>query len=335
MKDLVITTDLARLLQAFFCQRLIGQRNASRQTIYSYRDTMRLLLHFSEQFLGKAAADLTLADINATLILAFLENLELQRHNCVHSRNTRLAAIRSFMQYAALQAPQALPSIQKVLAIPMKRFDRPMVRYLTSTEMQAIIDAPDVSTWNGQRDHALFATLYNTGARVSEIISIRCGDFDCNHSQSIHLHGKGRKERVVPLWKSTVKLLRRWLTQIEPGPQHPLFPNRFGQKLSRSGVESRLRLALSKAIMQCPSLRGKIVSPHVIRHTTAMHLLQAGVDLSVIALWLGHENIVTTHQYLEADLRMKEKALEKVHPPTLRSARYKPSSKILSFLENL
>ena len=335
MKNIVITTDFARLLQTFFYQRLMQQRNASRQTIYSYRDTLRLLLHFSEQYLGKPAADLRLADINATLVLSFLDNLESQRHNCIRSRNNRLAAIRSFLRYAALQEPQTLPTIQQVLAIPLKRFDRPMVRYLTSTEIQAIIGAPDINTWNGMRDHALFATMYNTGARVSEIIAIRRGDFESNRGQSVHLHGKGRKERVVPLWKSTTKVLKRWLTQIEPNPQHPIFPNRFGQRLSRSGVESRLRLALSKAITQCPSLRGKIVSPHVIRHTTAMHLLQSGVDLSVIALWLGHENITTTHQYIEADLRMKEKALAKLQSPSLKSARYKPSSKILSFLEGL
>jgi len=335
MKEFMMTTDLARLLQAFFCQRLIEQRNASRQTIYSYRDTWKLLLHFSEQYLNKAAANLTLTDINATLVLAFLENLESQRHNCIRSRNTRLAAIRSFLQYASLQEPQALPSIQQVLAIPMKRFDRPTLNHLTPTEMQAIIDAPDVNTWDGQRDHVLFATLYNTGARVSEIISIRRLDFNSNHDQSVQLRGKGRKERVVPLWKSTVKLLRRWLSQIEPDPQYPLFPNRFGKRLSRSGVESRLRLALSKAILQCPSLKGKTVSPHVIRHTTAMHLLQASVDLSVIALWLGHESIVTTHQYLEADLRMKEKALAKLQPPNTHLSRYKASSNVLSFLESL
>ncbi len=335
MEDLVMTTDLARLLETFFCQRLIQQRNASRQTIYSYRDTWKLLLRFSEQYIGKSAAELKLSDITATLVLAFLENLELHRHNCIRSRNARLAAIRSFMQYAALQDPLALPCIQQVLAIPMKRFDRKMVRYLTPKEMQAIINAPDITTWNGQRDHVLFATLYNTGARVSEIIAIRRGDFDDNRSQSVYLHGKGRKERVVPLWKNTVRLLKKWVTQIEPDPQHPLFPNRYGQSLSRSGVESRLRLALHKAIINCPSLKGKNVSPHVIRHTTAMHLLQAGVDLSVIALWLGHENITTTHRYIEADLGMKEKALSKLQSPTLQSARYKPSNEVLSFLEGL
>lgn len=187
----VRTTDLARLLKAFFHQRLIGQRNASRETIYSYRDTLKLLLHFGEQYLGKAAAGFSLADIDATLVLAFLDNLETHRHNCIRSRNARLAAIRSFLQYAALQEPLALPSIQQVLAIPMKRFDRPMIRHLTSKEMQAIIDAPDATTWNGLRDHALFAALYNTGARVSEIISVRRRDFDSNRGQSIHFAWQG------------------------------------------------------------------------------------------------------------------------------------------------
>jgi len=335
MKDHVMTTDLARLIQTFFCQRLIKQQNVSRQTIYSYRDTLRLLLRFSEQQLGKAAADLQLIDINAHLVLAFLDNLESQRHNCIRSRNARLAAIRSLLHYAATQEPQALPGIQQVLAIPSKRFECPMVRYLTQPEMQAILDAPDINTWSGQRDHVLLATLYNTGARVSEIITLRRGDFESKHGQAVHLHGKGRKKRVVPLWKNTVKLLRRWLLQIDPDLQKPLFPNRFGQMLTRSGVESRLRMALPRAIVQCPSLKGKIVSPHVIRHTTAMHLLQAGVDLSVIALWLGHESIVTTHQYLEADLQMKENALAKLQSPSTHFTRYKPSSNILSFLDGL
>jgi site-specific recombinase XerD len=335
MEEPVMATDLARLLQTFFCQRLIQQRNVSRQTIYSYRDTMRLFLHFSERHLGKVATDLKLADINTALVLAFLDDLESQRHNCTRTRNARLAAIRSFLHYAGLQEPQALQGIQQVLVIPMKRFDRPMVTCLSSTEIQAIIDAPDCNSWNGQRDHVLFATLYNTGARVSEIISACCRDLDSKHGQSIHLHGKGRKDRVIPLWKSTVTKLKRWLTKIDPDPQQPLFPNCLGQMLSRSGVESRLRKALTKAIIHCPSLKGKIVSPHVIRHTTAMHLLQAGVDLSVIALWLGHENITTTHQYLEADLQMKEKALVKLQSPKMQSVRYKPSDKILSFLESL
>lgn len=335
MNKPLMTTDLARLLQDFFCQRLIQQRNVSHQTVCSYRDTFRLLLRFSEQQLGKPAADLHLLDIDASLVLAFLNHLESQRHNCIRSRNARLAAIRSFLYYAGLQEPAALAGIQQVLAIPLKRFDRSMVRHLTLMEMQAILDAPDKTTWSGRRDYVLLATLYNSGARVSEIIALRRVDFESTRGQAIHLHGKGRKERVVPLWKCTVRSLKAWLAQIAPEPQQPLFPNRFGQMLSRSGVESRLRMAVTKAIERCPSLKNKTISPHVIRHTTAMHLLQAGVDLSVIALWLGHENITTTHQYLEADLRMKEKALAKLQPPGIHSTRYKPSSDVLSFLDGL
>ncbi len=335
MKKSLTTTDLARLLQGFFCQRLIQQRNVSHQTICSYRDTFRLLLCFSEQHLKKPAADLHLVDIDTSLVLSFLNHLEFQRHNCIRSRNARLAAIRSFLHYAALQEPGVLAAIQQVLAIPLKRFDRAMVSYLTKTEMQAILDAPDKTKWSGRRDYALLSTLYNSGARVSEIIALRRIDFENTHDQALHLRGKGRKERVVPLWKSTVSLLKKWLSQIGPEPQQPLFPNRFGQALSRSGVESRLRKAVANATEQCPSLKNKIISPHVIRHTTAMHLLQSGVDLSVIALWLGHENITTTHQYLDADLRMKEKALAKLQPPNIKTTRYKPSDDILSFLDGL
>ncbi|MFT5701739.1 MAG: integrase/recombinase XerD [Desulforhopalus sp.] len=330
------TTDLARLLQTFFYRRLIQQRNASHQTVCSYRDTFRLLFRFSEQQLGKAAVEMQLVDIDASLILAFLDNLEAQRHNCIRSRNTRLAAIRSFMHYAALQQPEALPRIQQVLAIPLKRGDRPMVRYLTQAEMQAILKAPDNYTWSGQRDQVLLATLYNTGARVSEIIALRRIDFESNRGQAVHLHGKGRKERVIPLWKRTSKLLRSWLTtQLGSEPQQALFPNRFGKPMTRSGVESRLSKAVTIAVLECPSLKDHPVSPHVIRHTTAMHLLQAGVDLSVIALWLGHESIVTTHLYIEADLRMKEKALAKLQPPDIKFSRYKASDKVLSFLDGL
>ena len=335
MNTPIMTTDLARLLQAFFCQYLIQQRSVSHQTVCGYRDTFRLLLRFTEQKLERRATDLRLADINAPLVLAFLDNLESQRHNCIRSRNIRLAAIRCFLNYAALQEPAALPGIQQVLAIPMKRFDRPMVGFLTQAEMQAILDAPDTHTWSGQRDRAILATLYNSGARVSEIIAVRRIDFESELGQAVRLHGKGRKERVIPLWERTSKLLRAWVLRIDADPQQPLFPNRFGQMLTRSGVESRLRQAVINAAIKCPSLRNKGVSPHVIRHTTAMHLLQAGVDLTVIAMWLGHESIVTTHQYLEADLQMKEKTLAILQPPGIRTSRYKPSSDVLSFLDSL
>lgn len=335
MNKSMVTSDLAHLLQAFFCQRLIQQRNVSHQTVCSYRDTFRLLLRFSEQRLHKAAAEMQLADIDTTLVLEFLDNLETQRHNCIRSRNNRLAAIRSFMHYAALQKPEALSGIQHTLAIPMKRYDRPMVQYLSQEEMQAILEAPDVRTWSGQRDQALLATLYNSGARVSEIVALRRMDLESNHGQAVHLRGKGRKERVVPLWKSTNKLLKSWLMQLQHDPQQPLFPNRYGRPMTRSGIESRLSKAVRNAALQCPSLKIHTVSPHVIRHTTAMHLLQAGVDLSVIALWLGHESVATTHQYLEADLQMKEIALAKLQSPDINFIRYKASDDILSFLDGL
>lgn len=335
MNESSIPTNFARLLESFFCQRLMQQRNVSQQTVFSYRDTFRLLLRFSERHLGKSASKLQLEDINISLVLAFLDDIEVRRRNCIRSRNTRLAAIRSFLHYAALQEPTALPVIQQVLAIPLKRFDRPVIKYLTQTEMQAILEAPDINTWSGCRDLALLATLYNTGARVSEIVSIRRLDLENKQNYVIHLHGKGRKERVMPLWKRTIKILNQWLIQLKPNSQQPLFPNRFGLAMSRSGVDSRLNLAVKKASTRCPTLNGRRISPHVIRHTTAMHLLQAGVDLSVIALWLGHESIITTHQYMEADIRMKEKALSKIKSPNLKFTRFKPSNSVLAFLDSL
>ncbi|MEN8763386.1 MAG: tyrosine-type recombinase/integrase, partial [Thiogranum sp.] len=259
-------TDLARLLQAFFCQFLMQQRRASPETVNGYRDTFRLLLHFAEQYTGKSITELSLSDLDAPLVLAFLNDLEAQRHNTVRSRNARLAAIRTFVHYAALQEPTALPGIQQVLAIPMKRFDRPLVGFLSREEMEAVLHAPDSHAWSGQRDRALLTTLYNTGALVSEIIAMRRVDLECERAQALHLHGKGRKERVVPLWKQTAKLLREWLPRIGPEPQQPLFPNRFNQAMTRSGVASRLQRAANTATDQCPSLKDKRVSPHLVRH---------------------------------------------------------------------
>lgn len=335
MSTVATMTDLARLLQAFFCQFLMQQRHASPETVKGYRDTFRLLLHFAERSTGKSITGLSLSDLNAPLVLAFLEDLEVQRRNTVRSRNARLAAIRAFLHYAALEAPTALPGIQQVLAIPMKRFDRPLVGFLSREEIEAVLQAPDSHTWSGQRDRVLLATLYNTGARVSEIIAVRRVDLECERAQALHLHGKGRKERVVPLWKQTATLLRAWVLRIGPEPQQPLFPNRFNQAMTRSGVASRLQCATKAAAKQCPSLRDKRISPHLIRHTTAMHLLQAGVDITVIALWLGHESVVTTHKYLEADLKMKERALAALQPPETTAARFKPSDALLTFLDSL
>jgi len=331
----ITAINLGRLLQDFFYKRLIQQRRVSPLTIASYRDTFRLLLKFAEQKLCKSITKLDLSDLNTTLVLDFLDYLEIKRQNCVRSRNIRLAAIRSFLHYAGLQEPGSLSGIQKVFAIPMKRFERSMITFLYLEEIQKIIETPNSNTWSGRRDRTLFATLYNTGARVSEIVNIKCLDIEDKQCTALHLHGKGRKNRVVPLWKRTSKSIRQWLPQIDQNSHSPLFPNRFGKIMTRSGVEKQLRSTVSKAVKQCPSLAGKKVSPHTIRHTTAMHLLQSGVDLSVIALWLGHESITTTHQYMQADIEMKKRALNKMKAPKIRGIKFKPSGDVLSFLDSL
>ena len=327
--------NFGRLLQDFFYKQLIQQRRVSPLTIASYRDTFRLLLRFAEQKLCKSIAKLGLSDLNTSLVLDFLDHLEIERQNSVRSRNNRLAAIRSFLHYAGLQEPGSISEIQKIFAIPMKRFERPMISFLHLEEIQKIIETPDSNTWSGRRDRTLFATLYNTGARVSEIVNVKCIDIEKGQCTALHLHGKGRKHRVVPLWKRTSRCIRQWLPQIDQSSHSPLFPNRFGKVMTRSGVEKQLRSTVARALKQCPSLVGKKVSPHTIRHTTAMHLLQSGVDLSVIALWLGHESIATTHQYMQADIEMKKKALNRMKAPKISDVKYKPSRDVLSFLDAL
>jgi len=335
MNKSYMKTDLPALLQDFFCQRLIQQQHASHNTVKSYRDTFRLFLRFAEDQIGKAVTELELTDLNATLTLAFLDHLEVQRRNSIRSRNARLAAIRSFVHYAALQRPEALPEIQRISAIPMKRFNRPAIGFLSRPEIEALLAAPDLKTWSGRRDHVLLTTLYNTGGRVSEIVAVRRMDVENGRCCAVHLHGKGRKERIVPLWKQTTRVLRSWMSDISHVPRQPVFPNRFGQPMTRSGVEKRLQAAVTTACHKCPSLKNKRVSPHVLRHTTAMHLLQSGVDIAVIALWLGHESIETTHGYLQSDIQMKERALAKLQEPNTAPLRFKPSKDILAFLDSL
>ncbi|MFC1601264.1 site-specific integrase [Candidatus Sumerlaeota bacterium] len=323
------------LLQRFFCERLIKQRNASPLTVAAYRDTFRLLLTYLEADMNRSPSAITMEDLNAETIQAFLNHLEEARGNCVRSRNARFAAIRSFMAFAAFQDPASLPTIQRVLAIPMKHYERPVLGSLSRTEMQAILDAPDSMTWSGRRDRVLFATMYNTGARVSEMITIRVTDLTIGVSSSVRIHGKGRKKRVLPLWPKTARQLREWQKQLCDEPNPTLFPNAKGNPMTRSGIEYRLRMAVGSAAAACPTLKGRRISPHTIRHTTAMHLLQSGVDITVIALLLGHESLETTHKYLEADLTMKEKALSKVHEPRTGRLRYRPSDRLLQFLESL
>ena len=323
------------LLQDFFLRRLIEQRGVSARTVESYRDAFELLLTFAGRRTGKVPSALSLADLDAPLVLDFLDHLESERRNSARTRNARLAAIRSFMAHASVRDPASLPVTQRVLAIPAKRFDQPVLGYLTRDEVAAVLAAPDRSTWSGQRDAVLLATMYNTGARVSKITGLRIRDVLLDREAAVHLHGKGRKERVIPLWKSTAAELRRWLRRIGEDPAAPVFPNRAGRPLGRSGVRDRLERASSAAAQRCPSPNGRRVSPHTLRHTCAMHLLQSGVDLAVIALWLGHADPATTHQYLEADLAAKEAALQLLTAPAQQVTRYQAKDKLLAFLEEL
>jgi site-specific recombinase XerD len=278
---------------------------------------------------------LTLDDIDAPGVLAFLRDLEKGRGNCVRTHNARLGAVRAFVRYASARDPSALPLSQRVLAIPQKRFDRPLLGYLTRTEVEAILKALNRTSWSGRRDHALFLMMYNTGARVSEAIGLRRKDAHIGPTAFVHIRGKGRKERSVLLWKPTANVLKQWLLEINKDEQLPLFPNRHGQELSRSGVEDRLQRAVSSAATSCPTLREKNVSPHTLRHTTAMHMLQAGVDVTLIALWLGHESTETTHQYVETDLEMKRRTLDRIEAPTTSKQRRNKSDALTAFLDGL
>jgi len=326
---------LPELLQRFFCQRLQSQQDASAHTLASYRDTFRLLLRFIQQKTGRAPSQQRLQDWQCAHLLQFLDYLEKQRGCRARTRNSRLAALRTFMRYVAQEEPSALGLTQSILAIPMKRFDRPVLGYLTRVELEAILAATDSTTVSGRRDHLLLSLLYNTGARISEILALQRQHFRQSPSQLIEITGKGRKQRSMPLWKSTATELKRHLAGLPSDPAAWIFTNRFAQRLSRSGVEKRLRLAVQRALPHCPSLRGRRISPHTFRHTTAMHLLQSGVDITVIALLLGHALLSTTHQYVELDLQMKERSLKKVQLRPSSPGRFKPTDRLLAYLESL
>ncbi len=323
------------LVQDFFCRYLMSQRNVSAQTVAAYRDAFQLFLHYAQRRTRKTPVALTLEDLDAPLVIGFLDHLEKSRGNSVRSRNARLAAVRSFLRYASLRDPTALPTIQRVLAIPMKRYEKPLLGFLSRDEIDAILAAPNRSTWSGRRDHVMLTLLYNTGARVSEIIALRVTDVVLGSGPCIHIHGKGRKQRTTPLWHTTVRLLEEWLTRDRRAPQTPVFPNRHGRPMSRSGVAQRLEVAVKIAQVRSPTLKGRRISPHTLRHTTAMHLLQAGVDVTVIALWLGHESIETTHAYVEADLAMKQTALDSLQEPRPARHRYRAKDHLVAFLEEL
>lgn len=327
--------ELPEMLQRYFAFHLGQQRGVSPRTVESYRDTIRLLLIFLAEQSGRPPERILLADLDATHLLEFLDYLERVRKNSARTRNQRRSAICSFLRYVGRQYPETMGYVQRALAIPCKRYDRRSVDYLTRDEMEALLKAPDTTTWSGRRDHVLLTVLYNTGARVSEIAMTKVHDVIWQRPASVRLHGKGRKDRVVPLWRKTTLMLRDWMRRERLSADSPLFPNSKGDAMTRSGIAKRLDLAVTQASKYCPSLKKKCISPHVFRHTTAMHLLQSGVDISVIALWLGHESIATTHLYMTADLNMKEKALSLLQEPSTRRTRYRPSDKILAFLESL
>jgi site-specific recombinase XerD len=328
-------TLLAPTLQGFFTDRLIGQRHASPHTIAAYRDTLRMLLAFAAQHTTRQPSLLEIDDLDAPLIGAFLDHLEHERGNAVRTRNTRLAAIRSLFKYAALKHPEHAATIQRVLAIPAKRFDQALVTFLTDPELDALLDAPDRSTWIGRRDHALILLAAQTGLRVSELTSLTCSDIRLGTGAHVNCLGKGRKQRITPLTKQTVTVLNAWTRERAGEPNDPLFTTTTGRALSRDALEHRLAKHAAAATTACPSLKAKTITPHVLRHTAAMRLLQAGVDTSVIALWLGHEQIRTTQIYLHADLAIKEKALARTTPPNTKPGRYQPPDRILAFLDAL
>jgi integrase/recombinase XerD len=328
-------STLAPILQSFFTDRLQRQRQASTHTIAAYRDAIRLLVVYAAGQTAKAPSAMDIADLDAPLIGAFLNHLEADRHNRVRTRNVRLAAVHSLFRHAALHRPDDAAIIQRVLAIPPKRFDRTLVTYLTEEEISALLAAPDRGTWTGRRDHAVLMVACQTGLRASELLHLTVSDMHLGTGAHVSCLGKGRKQRITPLTTATVATLRAWLAERAGLPTEPLFPTRRGDPLSRDGLQRRLTTHSTTAAQTCPTLRGKRISPHVLRHSAAMRLLAAGVDTTVIALWLGHEHVATTQIYIHADLALKEKALARTVPQGAEPGHYRASDAVLAFLDGL
>ncbi len=323
------------LLEAFFTDRLIRQRQASPHTLASYRDTFCLLLAHAQQLLRKAPRDINLADLDTAFLGAFLDHLEHERDNSARSRNVRLAAIHSFFRYVALHAPEHSALAQRVLAMPSKRYVRRPVAFLNDAEVAALLAAPDLGRWSGRRDRAMLLLAVQTGLRAAELLGLRCEDIVLGPVAYVQCQGKGRKLRNTPLRKDTVAVVRAWLTERKGQSSDPAFPTMSGTKLSHDGLQYLLNKHLAVARRQCPTLANKRVTPHVLRHTLAMDLLHHGVDRSVIALWLGHESVETTAMYLQADMQLKEQALAKTDTADVRASRYKPDDRLLAFLKSL
>ncbi len=328
---------LAPLLQAFFTERLGRQRDASPHTIASYRDSFRLLLTFLHEQTGKPPSKLQLEDLDAARITAFLSHLEAGRGNGVRTRNARLTAIHSFFHFAALKAPESAELIARVLSIPEKRYESSLISYLTEPETDTLLAAPDRSTWTGRRDHALLLLAVQTGLRASELAGLRCQDLNLGAGAWVRCAGKGRKERCTPLTRQTVHVLRAWLRELGDAPASALFPSRTGGHLTRGAIWRLVVKHTTTARARCPSLAGKNITPHVLRHTAAMRLLRAPtpVDTATIALWLGHETLDSTNKYLHADMELKRRALDRTTPPDAKPGRYHAPDRLLAFLESL
>ena len=328
-------TALAPTLEAFFTQRLINEKGVSQHTIAAYRDTFRLLLSFAQRRTGRQPCKLELEDLDATLISAFLDHLEHERGNSPRTRNARLAAIHSMFRFATLEHPEHAALISRVIAVPTKRFDRAIVTYLTPEEVNALLAAPDRKRWIGRRDYALLTVAIQTGTRVSELTALSCQDVHLGIGPHVQITGKGRKQRATPLTKQTVAVLREWTRERDGQPDQPLFPTSRGKPLSRDAVALLVAKHAETASHRCPTLKNKTISPHTLRHTAAMNLLHAGVDSTVIALWLGHESVEATQIYLHADMKIKERALARTTPPDNPPGRYRPPDRLLAFLEAL
>lgn len=328
-------STLAPTLQAFFTDRLASQKAASPNTVTGYRDSLRLLLQFASERTRKKPCELDIADLDAPLVAAFLEHLEKDRRNSVRTRNNRLAAIHSLFSHAALRHPEHAASIQRVLAIPPKRHERNLVTYLTDGELTALLAACDTKTWTGRRDHAMLLLAAQTGLRVSELTGLSIADAALGTGAHVHCVGKGRKERRTPLLPLTRAVLQNWITERQGAAADPLFPTSTGRRLSRDAVERRVAHYVAKASISCPSLASKHVTAHTLRHTAAMRLLEAGNDITVIALWLGHEQVTTANIYIHADMSHKERAIARVQPPNTKPGRYRPADNLLAFLQAL
>ena len=329
------TAELAPYLQRFFTERLGAQMQASPNTIASYRDTFRLLLKYAAAKLARTPTDLKVADIDAELVGAFLADIESTRGNGARSRNARLSAIRSFFKYVAINEPQLLHHCQRILAMPSKRHEKRTIDYLTRAEIEAVIAAPDLTTWHGRRDRTLLVLALQTGLRVSELIGLSGCDVVLGPGAHVRCLGKGRKERATPIRKDSIKLLRGWVIERGGNADEPLFVSNRNARLSRDAVEQIVRKHVATAARTCRSLKKKHVTPHVLRHSAAMQLLQNGVDRTVIALWLGHESVETTQMYIHADMQIKEKAMARTRPVAAKAGRYRPDDKLLAFLEAL